>query len=314
MDYTGLLTKAWNTVWNNKFLIVLGLLAAFGQGARNRGSNNFNYNNGGLNNTPGNFPPDIERLFARGLNDLTPGLMAVIAVVLCFAVVIYIAVMILNRTAQGGLINGVNTIDGGGPSSFSIAFRAGWNKIGTLVLIWLVAAIPSILIILVLSVMGFSYFSSGQGELLRDALRGENFERVMRAVFTNTGFLLGILAVLCPLAIISLIMQAIAQFADRACVIEGKGLVDSFQRGFEVLRDHLGNAVAVYILQIVINGAVWLVVAIPGLCCLLWPFLWVVAGMSEAYFSTVWTLAWRQWTGSLPSTGEPTSPAPSPSV
>jgi hypothetical protein len=31
--------------------------------------------------------------------------------------------------------------------------------------------------------------------------------------------------------------------------------------------------------------------------CLLWPLMLLVEGAITAYFSTVWTLAWREWTG-----------------
>ena len=310
MDYTGLLTKAWNTVWNNKFLMVFGLLAAFGQATRG-GANVYSGNSGGSGGQPGNFPPDFERFFDRGFGELTPAVTAAIVAAACLACVILICIVLVNRIAQGGLINGVNTIDGGGTSGFFSALRAGWSKLLTLVLIWLVAAIPSILMVLVLGAMGFGYLSSGQGELLRDALAGGNFDRSIRALFTNGGFVLGILAVFCPLFFISLIMQAIALFADRACVVEGKGLVDAYQRGFQVLRDHLGNAVGVYLLQVILLGVAQFALATPILCCFAWP----ITGVIESYFSTVWTLAWRQWTGTVPAAAsEPPSSAPSPSV
>src|SRR5262245_26454772 len=191
MDYTALLTKAWNTVWNNKFLIALGVLAAFGQGGGGGGGNNFNFNNNGGPSgtpTPGDmFPPDVQRQLARGFDEMTPILTAIIVGVLCLSCVIVVAVWVLNRTAQGGLISGVNTIDGGGVSGFLVAFREGWNKIVTLLLIGLVSAIPAILLSIVIVVMVVSYLSTGQGELLRDALQGGNPGRAMQAVLTNTG-------------------------------------------------------------------------------------------------------------------------------
>lgn len=323
MDYTKLLTKAWNTVWNNKFLIVLGILAAFGQNASNFGGRgNFRPgNNGGPGPTPtpgDMFPPDVQQQLARGFSEIPPGLIAVGIGIFCLALIVGIIIWVLNRTSEGGLINGVDTIDGGGASSFSLAFRAGWSKIVTLLLIAIIAAIPIIVLAVVVAAMLASYMASGQGELLRDAIRGGNVDRAIRAIITNSGFLLGILAVFCPLVVLSWITKAVALFADRACVIEGKGLVESFQRGYEVLRDHLGNAIALYLLQIVIGIVIALVLALPSfaiaLCCFLWPILWVISGTIEAYFSTVWTLAWREWTGKLPAASEPASAAPAPTV
>jgi hypothetical protein len=43
------------------------------------------------------------------------------------------------------------------------------------------------------------------------------------------------------------------------------------------------------------------VLLLPGLilvlCCVLWPLLLLIQGTKVAYFSTMWTLAWREWTG-----------------
>jgi hypothetical protein len=44
---------------------------------------------------------------------------------------------------------------------------------------------------------------------------------------------------------------------------------------------------------------------VPGiliaLCCVLWPLFLVLQGAIAAYFSTVWTLAWREWTAPQPA-------------
>jgi len=36
---------------------------------------------------------------------------------------------------------------------------------------------------------------------------------------------------------------------------------------------------------------------VMALCCVLWPVLLLVQGAIASYFSTLWTLAWREWTG-----------------
>ena len=33
-----------------------------------------------------------------------------------------------------------------------------------------------------------------------------------------------------------------------------------------------------------------------ALCCLLWPLFLLIQGATAAYFSTLWTLTWREWT------------------
>ena len=46
MDYGNLLKRSWDIVWHNKFMFILGFLAALGSGGSNpssRANGNFNY-------------------------------------------------------------------------------------------------------------------------------------------------------------------------------------------------------------------------------------------------------------------------------
>jgi hypothetical protein len=56
-----------------------------------------------------------------------------------------------------------------------------------------------------------------------------------------------------------------------------------------------------FLLQIAVSIVIGLVLLVPGiviaLCCLLWPVLLLVQGGFTAFYSTLWTLAWNQWTG-----------------
>src|SRR5687768_10923326 len=47
MDYSGLLSRSWNIVWNNKWLILLGILAALGSGSGGGSSFQGNFGGGG---------------------------------------------------------------------------------------------------------------------------------------------------------------------------------------------------------------------------------------------------------------------------
>jgi hypothetical protein len=62
-----------------------------------------------------------------------------------------------------------------------------------------------------------------------------------------------------------------------------------------VLVDNLGSAVLLFLIQAGIGIALGIVLLLPALCCLLWPVLLLVQGTAAAYFSTMWTLAWRRW-------------------
>ena len=43
MDYGNLLKRSWDIVWHNKFLFILGFLAALGSGGSSPNGNNANY-------------------------------------------------------------------------------------------------------------------------------------------------------------------------------------------------------------------------------------------------------------------------------
>jgi hypothetical protein len=78
-------------------------------------------------------------------------------------------------------------------------------------------------------------------------------------------------------------------------------VIASYRRGLSVLVENIGPALILFLLQIVIGAVLAVMLFLPGLimvlCCILWPVLLLLRGAIAAYFSTMWTLAWREWTG-----------------
>jgi hypothetical protein len=113
---------------------------------------------------------------------------------------------------------------------------------------------------------------------------------------------------LCVLGPIALILSLLRVLANRACMIENRGVFDSYGRGIEVLMNNLGPAIILFLIQVAISIGIGLLMIFPGflllICCFLWPVLILFQGAVSAYFSTLWTLAWREWT--LPAAAEPT--------
>ncbi len=105
----------------------------------------------------------------------------------------------------------------------------------------------------------------------------------------------------CIVVPIVLVLSILSNFAERACMLEGYGVIDSYRRGTSVLMANLGEAIILFLLQIVIFIGLFILLFIPGfiaaLCCFLWPLLLVVQGAITAFVSALWTLAWRTWTG-----------------
>jgi hypothetical protein len=52
-----------------------------------------------------------------------------------------------------------------------------------------------------------------------------------------------------------------------------------------------------FLIQVGMGIALALGLLLPALCCVFWPLLLLVQGTAAAFFSTMWTLAWRRWTG-----------------
>jgi hypothetical protein len=315
MDYGNLLTRAGRTIWNQKFLIGLGVLAALGSGNSSGGSGNFNLPNtsrpGGAP-APGSQIPNFSQLWGemvRQLGDQASGMIALFVALFCVALLIALALWVVGRVAEGGMINGVDEIEGDHPSSFTLAWSAGWHKGWRLLGIGLIAAIPSLLMLLILGVMFYSFFTGANGQALMSALSSDDPNRLARVLTQGGTFWVLALAVFCPFTLVSLVLSAIKAFADRACMTEDKGVFESYGRGWEVLRNNLGQAVVLFLIQIGLSIGAAIVLFLPGmlaaLCCLVWPLLLVVAGGVQAYFSALWTLAWREWAGAGMAPGEP---------
>ena len=287
MDFGNLFTRAWDTLWKNSFLILLGVLVVLGRGnsgsaGQSRyvfqaedlpwgGNGAFDFGNGLLN---GDFP----NLAIGG------ALLMVLIALILFGLVFWA----LGLIARGGLISAVDDLESGKPTSFVTGFQAGWEKGWKLLGIGLVPAIPAlILVVIIVSVLVFSGFRFDAG-------------MDMGAYGMRTFYPI-LLFIICLFVPIMLIVSALQTFANRACMLEETGVIASYRRGLEVLGDNLGPAVILYLLQVVINIALGIIFLLPAImaaiCCLLWPLLILVQAAFVTFYSILWTLAWREWVG-----------------
>jgi len=288
MDYGKILSRSVNIVWQNKFLILLGILVALGSGSSGGGG-------GGGGGGDGERQPMVEPGQFPELTGEIAGLAAGVVVTLaCVALMVGIAFWVVSTVARGGLIAGVDTIESGGQSSFSQAWRAGWGKVWTLLGIGLLPAIPG-LALFVIGLLG----SVAYGGIF--ALLGGEFPGSVGAA--GLGVTLAVLA--CVVIPIILVLSILRNFAERACMLEDLGVIDAYRRGASVLMANLGEAIILFLLQIVASVILIASLFLPGLilvlCCLLWPLLLAVQGAVSAVISAIWTLAWRTWTGRAPA-------------
>ncbi len=292
MDYGKTLSRAWKIIWENKFLILLGVIVALGSGngggGGTAGGGNVDFPSG-----EGDFDFDMPRWDVPDVRDEfgVPEVVIIVGVLVLvsLAVLVGIALWIVSTIARGGLIAGVSTIDGGGASTFAQAWSAGWRKGWRLLGIGILPAIPGFLLLII--VLGAAGVFAGVYGLL-----GEPASYASGAGLAIVLFLLA-----CVLIPIALILSLLRTFANRACMLDDLGVIASYRQGLNVLMGNIGPALILFLLQIVISAVLGVVLLLPGfvmvLCCILWPVLLAIKGTITSYFSTMWTLAWREWRG-----------------
>jgi len=315
MDYGALLRRSWEIVWNNKWLILLGVLIVLGSG--NSFSTRFNFPGGGGGgpgggnfNTNDNFsftPPESGQLPDFSNPDVRAALgigIPILIAVLCIGGTIVLICLFLARISTGGSIHAVDILDSGGVSSFGQAFGAGWGRGWTLIGIGIIAAIPMLVLVIIILAL-----------IIPIAMVATTVQDVMTQVAAASGLLITLIALGCLTAIVGLILTILRTFADRAAMLDGTGVFESYRRGWEVLRSNAGEALIIALIQI--GGTIGLKIllfvplAIASCCCLFWPVLLVFGGLVQAYLETMWTLAWRKWTGrAAPLTGPAADVAP----
>lgn len=282
MDYGKLFARAWDIIWEHKFLILLGVLVALSSGGS---GNQAQYIFSGEDIQWGDMPSFEYGHPFQGL-DLPlvalGGIFVLVGVLFLVGLVFWAA----GTISRGGLISAVNDIETEKPTSLSEAFKAGWEKGWRLIGIGLVPAIP-MFVLLIISVSVFA----GYGGF--EAITHGNYPLV------EFGTYLPIIFLACLLVPTAMILGLLSNFANRACMLEDLGVFNSYKRGFEVLGDNLGPALLLFLIQVALSIGIWVMMIIPtiliALCCLLWPLLILAQGAFAAYYSTLWTLAWREW-------------------
>ena len=341
MDYFETIKRAARMVWRHKSLWVLGFIAGLSGGGGGSGGGNFSGGNfggpgsgsgtGGSTGNPFNSPE-----LQNGLRWITENSALLIAVVLgvCLClVVLSLIFVVLGEIGQGGLISNVARISAGEAPGFGDGWRAGVNRVRSLVGQRLLLSIPGLImgliILAVLVVALIPLFS----ELSNGASESAITERAIAALF-------GSLCVIVPLACVAWIYQILvailSTFGRRAIMLDGAGAIGSLRAGWSVFRGNILHtvvfAVIVIALQLIIGIGLVIVgfaALAPGIVAIVASggqnpsiagvallaigalVLFVVAALISAvltaFSSATWTLAYQQFksrsTGTLPPAG-----------
>ncbi|KAA3664584.1 MAG: hypothetical protein DWQ04_04945, partial [Chloroflexi bacterium] len=139
MDYGDLLKRSWHIVWNNKFMFVLGFLAALGSGGGSGGGNSgTNFSPSSSGGDEFNLPPE----FAANIEQYWAEFAGVLIALVCFFVILGIVFWLVSLVGQTGLISSAARIDAGEEATLGEAFAEGTAKLGNMIGLNLVLSGP----------------------------------------------------------------------------------------------------------------------------------------------------------------------------
>ena len=251
MEHFKVLKRAFDTTWNYKALWVFGILVALTAGGGGfNGSRNFGtqFRGNGNGNIP--FP------HGGGHFDFPPQAFAVLFIILLavivLAVLFWIVATVARYVADNSLIQMVNEHEETGTKhTVGEGFRLGWSRPAwRLFLIDLVVGIP-------IAVVFISLFLLAAAPLVLWVTRSTALG-VVGTIAAIGAFSFVILL----LVIVAVLVGLLRHFFHRACVLEGLGVFDSLRRGFEVVRQHLGDVAIMWLIMVGV-GLAWMVVLIP---------------------------------------------------
>lgn len=251
MDFGKVLGRAWEITWRWKMLWVLGFLAALGQGGGGSYPQ-YNYTFSEQDIEPWLYKPGY------ALEEFLGGIFALVIGLCCLAVIIAIVLWVISIIARGGLIAAVQQVELEGETSFGKAWRAGARKFWSLFGLGFLAALPIILLVIV----GIIIFSVGifSGVSLLELNEDAGIISMIFITIGCGGFLC------CGLFILTIVLEQIRIYGERAALLEDLGWIDAFKRGWQVLVENIGATLILWLiffaLGIVIFGITFVVIMI----------------------------------------------------
>ena len=250
MSYGDIIRDAFWIAWRNRFMWFFGFFLSGAAGSfvypRNFGSLGTQRTDGvayGLR-----FPGQLRWVSENLL------LFAILAAVLVLAVVT--TWLTLSVISRGALAEGVAAIDRGEERTFSSTWRAGiayfWRVAVQVTVIFLIWAGLALVIALLGALLVVGTFAA------TDSIAA-------RVLVVAVGTIL-----LFPLVVvISVVLGIVGQFALRALVVGGEGVVASIGSGYRLFRRHIGRSLLLLLIQIGISlgagGAVFAALTVAGL-------------------------------------------------
>ncbi len=229
MDYGQLLSQGWKITWENKYLWILGFLAALTSSRAN--SSSFNYSSGF---DPTAYTP--EQLSAFG------GAMVALS---CFALFVGLLLWVVSLVAKGGLITAVYKTSVGKEMNLEQALSAGSERIWPILGMNLLLYLPFILIGIGIAASIFFMFAG----VFMDTVNNGSAESIMAGAGV---FLVGFMFLFCILLIVGTFVQFINAFAYRGIMIQNMGVMQSISHSWQLLQQNFGEVFLLAVLFFII--------------------------------------------------------------
>ena len=220
MDYGKIVSDGWKITWENKYLWVLGFLAALTSSRTNSSSN---YSN---SFDPETFDPEQLALLGGAM-----------VAVICFAMVVGLILWVVGIVARGGLITAVYKISNGKQMTLGQALSAGTERIWTLLGMNILLAIPAIIFIAaIFGFVAFTFAGAGFAAIQQGPGGSANFDEAFGAGI-GLGFVF-IMLLCCVFVIVSILLSFINAFAYRGIMIHKMGVMQSLSHSWDLLKQN----------------------------------------------------------------------------
>ena len=230
MSYGDVIKDAFWMAWRNRFMWFFGF---FVSGAAGSFVSPTNFATFGAN-TPASGPPLWLVNLVGWVEENAVLFVVLVAAFVLLVVSVWLALYAISR---GGLAESVAAVDRGEVRRFASTWRAGvsqfWRVVGQVTvisLIWFGLA-------LVISVLG-ALIAAGTF-----AATDSVAVRVLVAA-------LAAIALLPPFLVVSVVLGIVAQFALRALVVRGEGIIASIGIGYRLFRRNMGSSLLLLLIQI----------------------------------------------------------------